>query len=85
VVQYVGRADENTLDLARELDRLRRQGHDPERLLRSAMASPLPEEHRTSALAYRIRKQFAPRRRRPEPVGIEQRRPAPTPAPGIGL
>ncbi|MBW9211623.1 relaxase domain-containing protein [Mumia sp. zg.B21] len=42
VVQYVGTADENTLDLARELDRLRRQGHDPERLLQSAMASPLP-------------------------------------------
>ncbi|WP_310963229.1 MobF family relaxase [Nocardioides terrisoli] len=86
VVQYVGRADESTLDLARELGRLRRQGHDPERLLRSAMASPLPQEHRTSALAYRIRKQLAPRRRRPEPVGIEQRRPAPTtPAPGIGI
>ena len=86
VVAYVGSTDEVTLDLARELNKLRRQGHDPERLLRSAMASPLPQEHRTSALAYRIRKQPAPRRRRPELVGIEQRRPAPTtPAPGIGL
>ncbi len=86
VVAYVGRADENTLDLARELDRLRRQGHDPERLLRSAMASQLPQEHGTSALAYRIRKQLAPRRRRPEPAGIEHHRPAPrAPAPGIGL
>jgi conjugative relaxase-like TrwC/TraI family protein len=86
VVQYVGSADENTLDLARELDRLRRQGHDPERLLRNAMVGPLPGEHATSALAYRIRKQLAPRRRPAEPVGIEQHRPAPTaPAPGIGL
>ena len=29
VVAYVGRADEHTLDLARELDRLKRQGRDP--------------------------------------------------------
>ena len=86
VVAYVGRADEHTLDLARELDRLGRLGRDPERLLRNAMVGPLPDEHATSALAYRIRKQLAPKRRRPEVVGVEQRRPAPTaPAPGIGM
>ena len=31
VVAYVGRSDEHTLDLARELDWLQRRGHDPER------------------------------------------------------
>lgn len=86
VIAYVGHADEHTLDLARELDRQRRQGRDPDRLLRSAMVGPLPDEHSTAALAYRIRKQLAPRRRRPEPVGIEQRRRTPThSAPGPSL
>jgi len=86
IVAHVGRSDERTLDLARDLDKLHRQGRDPERLLRNAMVGPLPDEHPTSALAYRIRKQLARSRRRPAPVGIEQRRPAPTRSgPGIEM
>ena len=66
VVTYVGRTDEHTLDLARQLDRLQRRGFDPERLLRNAMAGPLPQEHATSALAYRIRKAVRPRPAAPQ-------------------
>jgi conjugative relaxase-like TrwC/TraI family protein len=86
IVAYVGRADEHTLDLARELDRLKRRGLDPERLLARAAARPFPSELSTAALSYRIRKLVAPRRRRPEPVGIDQRRQAASRRePGIGI
>lgn len=86
IVAYVGRADENTLDLARELDKLRRQGRDPEPLLMRASIRRLPTEHPTAALAYRIRRLLAPQRRHSAPVGIDQHRPAPTQsAPGIGM
>ena len=89
VVARVGSADEATLDLARELDRLRRHGHDPERLIRSAMAFPLPAEHRASALAYRIRKLTRPapaaarRGWQPETAYAPSRPPAQ--APGLGM
>jgi hypothetical protein len=86
VVAYVGRADEHTLDLARELDRLARLGRNPERLLRNAMVGPLPDEHATSALAYRIRKQLAPKRRPTEAVNVEHHRPVHShQEPGIGM
>lgn len=86
VVAYVGRADEHTLNLARELDRLKRQGRDPEPLLRRATIRPLPSEHPTAALAYRIRKQLAPKRRRREAPGVEHHRQAPAhQTPGMGL
>jgi len=86
IVAYVGRADERTLDLARELDKLRRQGRDPEPLLMRATIRRLPADYPTAALAYRIRNLVAPQRRRPAPVGIEQGRPTNTSAaPGIGM
>jgi hypothetical protein len=86
IVAYVGRSDERTLDLARELDKLKRQGHDPEPLLMRATIRRLPTDHPTAALAYRLRKLLAPQHRRPAPAGIEQRRPEPTrSAPGIGM
>jgi conjugative relaxase-like TrwC/TraI family protein len=86
VVAYVGRADEHTLNLARDLDRLKRQGRDPEPLLMRATIRPLPSEHPTAALAYRIRKQLAPKRRRREVPGVEQHRQTPShQAPGMGL
>ena len=86
VVAYVGRADEHTLDLARDLDRLKRQGRDPEPLLMRATIRRLPSDHPTAALAYRIRKLLAWQRRQPEPVGIDQRRPLPQRRqPGIGI
>ena len=86
VVAYVGRADEHTLDLALELDRLKRQGRDPEPLLMRATIRRLPSEHPTAALAFRIHKQLAPKRRRREVPGVEQHRQAPShQAPGIGM
>ena len=86
IVAYVGRADERTLDLARELDKLKRQGRDPEPLLMRATIRRLPTDHPTAALAYRIRKLVAPQRRLPDPVGIEHQRPTHTrSAPGIGM
>ena len=86
IVAYVGRADENTLELARELDKLRRQGRDPEPLLMRACIRRLPTEHPTAALAYRIRRLLTPQRRHSAPVGVDQLRPAPTQsAPGIGM
>lgn len=86
VVAYVGRADEHTLDLARELDRLKRQGRDPEPLLMRASMRRLPSEHPTAALAYRIRKQVTPPRPRREVPGFERPRHEPAQrAPGIGL
>ncbi|RYB88961.1 DNA primase [Nocardioides glacieisoli] len=88
VVEYIGRPDEHTLDVARELDKVRRQGHDPERLLKRAMTRPLPVEHPTSALAYRIR-----RLSRPKPAAVQRGwQPAtsvpsrpPAHGPGLGL
>ncbi len=86
VVAYVGRADEHTLTLARDLDRLKRQGRDPEPLLIRATITPLPSEHPTAALTYRIRKQLAPKRHRREVPAIEHHRQAPThQAPSIGM
>lgn len=86
VVAYVGCADEHTLSLARELDRLKRQGRDPEPLLMRASIRPLPSEHPTAALAYRLRKQLARKRQRREVPGVDHHRQAPShQAPGIGM
>lgn len=66
VVEYVGRTDDATLDLARLLDRLQREGRDAGRLLaRAAARRPLPDDHPTAALAYRVREQLRPRRATP--------------------
>ena len=86
VVAYVGRADEHTLTLARQLDRLKRQGRDPEPLLMRASIRPLPSEHPTAALAYRISKQLAPKRPPHEAPTVDHHRQAPSQqAPGIGM
>ena len=86
IVAYVGRSDEHTLKLARELDRLKRQGRDPEPLLMRATIRRLPTEHSTAALAYRIRKLLAPQVRRPDPLGVDQLHPVPSRRePGIGI
>ena len=84
IVGYVGRSDDQTLQLARELDRLQRTGHDAERLLaRAASRKPLPDDHPTAALAYRIRTQLTPRRAAPaEP---RPSRSAPSQGPGHDL
>ncbi|GAB7003551.1 hypothetical protein JCM18899A_10220 [Nocardioides sp. AN3] len=56
VIAFIGRPDESTTDLAVTLDSLQRRGHDVGRLLRRALArGPLPEEHTSAALDYRLR------------------------------
>ncbi len=84
IVAHVGRSDDQTLQLARDLDRLQRQGHDAEHLLDRAVArKPLPDDHPTAALAYRIRNLLRPKRAAPaEPHPY---RSAPSQGPGLGL
>lgn len=56
IVGYVGRYDEQTLELAKHLDRLERRGIDAQQLLDlAASRQPLPVERPTAALAYRVR------------------------------
>lgn len=65
IVEYVGRRDDQTHDLAKELDKLARRGADAERLLELAAArKPLPVDHPTAALAYRVKDLSAPRKQR---------------------
>lgn len=65
IVEYVGKRDEQTPELAKYLDRLSRKGVDAERFLDLAAArKPLPVDHPTSALAYRGKDLAAPKRRR---------------------
>ena len=87
IIEYVGRSDEHTTDLAQALDKLQRGGQDAEQLLdRAAARGPLPDDHATAALAYRIREQVQPaRRRRPVPP-VEPHQPAaPGQTPGVGF
>jgi len=84
IVEYVGRSDDQTLQLARDLDRLQRNGRDAEQLLdRAATRKPLPDDHATAALAYRIRQQL--KLRRAAPAELHPYRSAPTQGPGLGL
>jgi hypothetical protein len=71
IVEYVGRRDEHTVDLAKHLDQLQRRGVDAERMLDlTAARKPLPTDHPTSALAYRVRELVTPRKHRRAP-GID--------------
>ncbi len=85
VAESIGRPagrDEHTLDLARELDRLERTGMNAGLMLRRASTGrPLPREHTTEALAYRIQ-QYVKRSQwvAPDPP----RQPVP-PSRGLGL
>ena len=57
VTDVVGHHDELTLDLARYLDGLHREGHRPTQLLdRAARRGPLPDDHATEALTYRVQR-----------------------------
>jgi hypothetical protein len=85
IVEYVGRSDDQTLLLASELDRLQRSGRDAEQLLdRAAARKPLPDDHPTAALTYRIRDQLKPKRAARE-VETQPYRSAPSQSPGLGL
>lgn len=69
VVGYVGHSDNATLDLARLLDSVQRDGRDAERLLdRAAVRKPLPDDHPTAALAYRLRQQLKPKPQVEDPL-----------------
>ena len=65
IIDYVGHRDEHTIELAKQLDQLQRKGIDSEQVLDLAAArKPLPTDHATAALAYRVRELVAPTRTR---------------------
>jgi conjugative relaxase-like TrwC/TraI family protein len=88
IVEYVGKRDEQTGELARYLDQLARKGTDAERLLDLAAArKPLPVDHPTAALAYRVKDLATPRKHRRVAPSID---PFPRPSqqqsgPSLGL
>lgn len=68
IVEYVGKRDEQTGELAKYLDQLARKGIDAERLLDlAATRKPLPIDHPTAALGYRVKDLATQRKRRPAP------------------
>ena len=68
----MGHRDEHTIDLAKKLDELQRKGIDAEQVLDLAAArKPLPTDHPTSALAYRVRELVAPTRSRRKVSSVE--------------
>jgi len=73
IVDYVGHRDEHIVELAKKLDQLQRRGVDAQQVLNLAAArKPLPTDHATAALAYRVRELATPKRlRRPGRVSTE--------------
>jgi hypothetical protein len=53
---HLGHAGENTLELARRLDRAQKSGLNADPILRRALAKPLPEDKASEALTYRVRR-----------------------------
>lgn len=85
IVGYTGRHDDQTAELAEHLDEMARQGVDVGRVLdRAATRKPLPVDHPTAALAYRVRQLAGPMRQGP---GIDpfQRAPQRDSSPSLGL
>lgn len=71
IVEYVGKPDDQTHELAKHLDNLARRGIDAERRLDLAAArKPLPVDHPTAALAYRVKDLATPKKRR-TPQGVD--------------
>jgi len=86
VVDYVGRRDEHTTALAKRLDELQRRGINAELMLDLASArKPLPADHPTSALAYRVRELTQPRKRNPQAIDPFPRAPQRESGPSLGL
>jgi len=83
VVEVVGHHDEQTLYLAHYLDGLHRGGHNPAQLLaRAARRGPLPDDHTTEALAYRVQRLVTRSRSVEDPMALRE----PTrQRPGIGI
>lgn len=85
IVAYVGHQDEQTGQLAKYLDGLQRQGVAAERILELAVArKPLPVDHPTAALAYRVKDLVARRAMNAAPVD-DFRRKATSDRPSLGL
>jgi hypothetical protein len=85
IVGYVGHRDEQTGQLAKYLDGLQRKGVNAERVLELAVArKPLPVDHPTAALAYRVR-DLAARRNRSAGLVDDFRRTTPSTGPALGL
>ncbi|WP_051369608.1 MobF family relaxase [Phycicoccus elongatus] len=85
IVAYVGHRDEQTGQLAKYLDGLQPKGVDAERFLELAVArKPLPVDHPTAALAYRV-KDLAARRDRNAGLVDDFRRATPSTGPTLGL
>ncbi len=81
IVDYVGRRDEHTTALAKRLDELQRRGINAELMLDLASAlKPLPTDHPTAALAYRVKDLVTPRKRKPRPATPSRARPFATAA-----
>lgn len=69
IVAYVGHRDEQTGQLANYLDGLQRKGVNAERILELAVArKPLPVDHPTAALSYRVKDLVARGTRSAAPV-----------------
>lgn len=86
VVDYVGKRDEQTIELAKHLDTLQRRGIEAERVLDLAAArKPLPTDHPTSALAYRVRELVTPRKRKLQAIDPFPRAPQQESGPSLGL
>jgi conjugative relaxase-like TrwC/TraI family protein len=78
----VGHADAATLDLARELDVFDKSGGNAGLVLRRALSrGPLPEDHATEALAYRVRR-YVRHSRPTDPLPRQQQSP---PSRGLSL
>lgn len=85
IVAYVGHRDEQTGQLAKYLDGLQRKSVDAERVLELAMArKPLPVDHPTAALAYRVKDLLA-RRTRNAGLVDDFRRTTPSTRSALGL
>ncbi len=85
VVEYVGQRDERTGHLAKYLDGLQRKGVNADRILELAVAGkPLPVDHPTAALAYRVKDLVAPRPRNAARVD-DFRRTTPSAGPALEL
>ncbi len=71
---------------AEQLDDLARRGQAADRLLDLAAAGkPLPVEHPTAALAYRVKELVTPRKRKPQTIDPFLRSPQLDNGQGLGL
>ncbi|MBA2640130.1 MAG: hypothetical protein H0U77_09095 [Nocardioidaceae bacterium] len=86
ILDYTRKRDDHTATLARQLDGLARRGHDADRLLDLAAArKPLPVDHPTSALAYRVKELVTPKKRKPQTIDPFPRSPQPHSGPTLGM